>query len=409
MLAERGVKQERASQNLGGRLSGINWRAVTAVRPIPAVDSLVRPSFYRPELDVLRFCAFLAVYICHAVSHRLNYFAGDYVRSSATLPWITLARAGSYGVDLFFVLSAYLITELLIREKEECGTLDVRSFYIRRILRIWPLYFFFIAIAVFVPFCNPHRGFSLRYVVPFLCLLGNWSMVAFGWPDSVAVPLWSVSVEEQFYLLWPPIVAKLNRQGIVIAAVTMIAVANLTRLCVLLLHGTAPQLWGNTFAHLDSIAAGILLAVFLSGRTPDLGYGIRTGVIGCALLSLILRAHFVEILPRDTLGWGETLLGWPIVAAACTAIVIAFIGLKMQLRALRYLGKISYGLYVYHLLCIQIAERILPTGSYLFQTIARIGLSLGLTIIVSIASYAVLERPFLKLKNRFAHVASRPV
>jgi len=168
MLAERGANQERASQNLGGRLSGIRWRSATAVRPIPAINPLVRPSFYRPELDVLRFFAFLAVYVCHAVSHRLNYFAGDYVSSSVYLPWITVARAGSYGVDLFFVLSAYLITELLIREKKECGALDVRSFYIRRILRIWPLYFFFIAIAVFVPFCNPHHEFSFRYVVTFL-------------------------------------------------------------------------------------------------------------------------------------------------------------------------------------------------------------------------------------------------
>lgn len=97
------------------------------------------------------------------------------------------------------------------------------------------------------------------------------------------------------------------------------------------------------------------------------------------------------------------------MAAACTTIVVAFIGLKTQLRPLRYLGKISYGLYVYHLLCIRLAERIVQNKSGLLHTATLIGLSLAITIGISSASYAVLERPFLKLKNKFAHVTSRPV
>jgi peptidoglycan/LPS O-acetylase OafA/YrhL len=317
--------------------------------------------------------------------------------------------AGAYGVDLFFVLSAYLITELLLREKEEQGVLDVRSFYIRRILRIWPLYYFFILLAATVPFFNPYHSFTSRFVLPFLFLSGNWSLVAFGWPKSVADSLWSVSVEEQFYLLWPPIVAKLSRRGIVVAAMTMIVLANVARVCVLMLHGTTPQLWGNTFAHLDSIAAGILLAVLLSGRAPDIGYAMRMSLITSALIGLVLRAHFSEILPLDTLGWGETLLGWPIVAASCTAIVVTFIGLQARSRPLQYLGKISYGLYVYHMLCIRIAERILRHESGFLHQVLRIVLSLGITIVLSAVSYALLEKPFLNLKRRFTYVRSRPV
>jgi peptidoglycan/LPS O-acetylase OafA/YrhL len=368
-----------------------------------------RTSFYRPELDVLRFFAFLAVFMVHTTSYPLDYFVQRHVPRWAAEILVSIAYAGSYGVDLFFVLSAYLITELLVREKEERGALDVKSFYIRRILRIWPLYYFFVPLAAIIPFCNPQHAFGLRFVVPFLCLAGNWSLVAFGWPESVAIPLWSVSVEEQFYLLWPPIVARLSRRGIIRAAVVMIVLANLARFCVLLLHGSAPQLWGNTFAHLDSMAAGILLAVLLSGRAPGIGHWMRAGLVVCALLGLAARAHFVEILPRDAIGWGETLLGWPVVAASCTAMVVASIGLNVQVRPLRYLGKISYGLYVYHLLCIKIVEKLLCNESGFWHMALRFVLSLGITILISSASYAILEKPFLNLKRKFTYVSSRPV
>jgi peptidoglycan/LPS O-acetylase OafA/YrhL len=264
-------------------------------------------------------------------------------------------------------------------------------------------------LAFTVPFCNPKGQFTLQYLLLFLVLLGNWAMVVYGWPDSVAGSLWSVSVEEQFYLFWPPIVAMLTRRGVVVAAAVMIAAANVTRIYVCFLHCTAAQLWGNSFAHLDSIAAGILIAVFLSGRVPKIKNGIRAGMIGTALSALLLRAHFSEILPKDALGWGETLLGWPVVAAACAAILVAFTGLKINLPSLSHLGKISHGLYVYHVLCIRIAENMLKEEFGVTHLIGRVVLSFGMTIVFASASYAFLEAPFLRLKNRFAHIESRPV
>ena len=115
--------------------------------------------------------------------------------------------------------------------------MDVKSFYIRRILRIWPLYYFLFPLAAFVPFLNPVHAFTLRYFLPFLLLSGNWSTIIFGPPLSAALPLWSVSVEEQFYLLWPPMVARLSRRNIVFTALGMILLANASRVVVLLLHG----------------------------------------------------------------------------------------------------------------------------------------------------------------------------
>lgn len=204
---------------------------------IPSVRPSVKPSFYRPELDVLRFFAFLSVFVYHTLYVPLDHLVGRGVPMWFAQLQVSISRVGAYGVDLFFALSAYLITELLLREKEYRGTLDVKSFYIRRILRIWPLYYVFVLLAAVVPFLNPYHGFSLKYVLPFLFLAGNWSTIAFGPPYSAALPLWSVSIEEQFYLLWPPIVARLSRRGIVFSAVGMILMANVTRVIVLLLHG----------------------------------------------------------------------------------------------------------------------------------------------------------------------------
>src|SRR5690242_12425872 len=134
--------------------------------------------FYRPELDVLRFFAFLGVFFYHLKPRSLP---PEILRHSA-LPLVsTIVRlgkdsmeAGNFCVDLFFVLSSYLITELLVREKETRGFLDVRAFYIRRILRIWPLYFFFIALAYALQWFIPGQSFTWQYVLAFLLLCGNW-------------------------------------------------------------------------------------------------------------------------------------------------------------------------------------------------------------------------------------------
>jgi peptidoglycan/LPS O-acetylase OafA/YrhL len=101
-------------------------------------------SFYRPELDTLRFFAFLGVFVFHMAPLTIE----TYEPLGWIAPWLVAwFSSGAFGVDLFFALSAYLITTLLLREKETRGSLDVRNFYIRRILRIWPLYFAFIAFA----------------------------------------------------------------------------------------------------------------------------------------------------------------------------------------------------------------------------------------------------------------------
>lgn len=367
-----------------------------------------KAAFYRPELDVLRFCAFLAVFVVHSAVYPVSELLAHHIPLWAAEIELSVARAGAYGVDVFFVLSAYLITELLLREKQEKGKLDVKSFYIRRMLRIWPLYYFFVPLVALVPFLNPLHAFSARYVAAFLLLAGNWSFVLFGWPNSVAVPLWSISVEEQFYLLWPPMVSKLSRRKIILSAIGMVILANAVRVWALWRHSTSQQLWGNTFAHLDSIAAGILIAALLRGAAPKIAMVWRFALLVGAATILSIRGHYVTILPDDALGWRGTILGYPLVTVACAVIVLAFIGTPLRSSVLIYLGKISYGLYVYHLMCIAICDRVLPEGHGLLNVFLNKSLALGLTISIAALSYAVLEQPFLRLKRKFTYVQSRP-
>ena len=117
--------------------------------------------FYVPELDSLRFFAFLAVFICH-LSHELG---GSLV----------ITNTGTFGVDLFFTLSAYLITELLMREKERFGRVDVKSFYVRRILRIWPLYLGFLATVFIIVKLHPVPRVTDIYLITYMVFLGNFA------------------------------------------------------------------------------------------------------------------------------------------------------------------------------------------------------------------------------------------
>src|SRR6478672_4619620 len=129
--------------------------------------------FYRPELDVLRFFAFLGVFIFHAAPRTMDFYnAAGYPHWLSSL-LIPTFGAGAYGVDLFFALSAYLITSLLLRERDLRGTIDLRGFYLRRILRIWPLYLSFVAFAMIVGRFIPGQRLSAGYFLGFTFMAGN--------------------------------------------------------------------------------------------------------------------------------------------------------------------------------------------------------------------------------------------
>lgn len=122
----------------------------------------MRGSFYRPELDSLRFFAFLAVFVFHLIPSKYEIFFARDGPQWLTHAGITVVGAGKFGVDLLFTLSAFLITELLLRERETFEHLNVRAFYMRRILRIWPLHFFFLLMATVIEYGRNGDNLSWR-------------------------------------------------------------------------------------------------------------------------------------------------------------------------------------------------------------------------------------------------------
>ena len=366
------------------------------------------PSFYRPELDSLRFFAFLMVFMSH--SHRFvpaTFF-------SPRMAWaigVTLGT-GSWGVDLFFVLSAYLITELLRREKEATGKVHIGSFYARRVLRIWPLYFLAIGIGYLAQFVWTSQHLPTNYIVCFLLLGGNWICALHGIPHTVIGPLWSVSIEEQFYLSWPWVVRNLNLRWIRNLALLLLIVPTIARL-YLGLHNYPPiMFWCNTFARLDPILAGILLSLGLRGRTFKLSYGTRVFLFIISSVCLVLANKTFRLERLETTTLRNAVLGYPLAALLVSAMFVSVLGAPQagirwtSLPFLRYLGRISYGLYVFHRLCYVIAESAFGSTRGLAHYFVIVLTAFGLTLILAATSYRFFERPFLRLKERFTYVLS---
>jgi peptidoglycan/LPS O-acetylase OafA/YrhL len=263
-------------------------------------------------------------------------------------------------------------------------------------LRIWPLYFVFLAIAAVMPLPN-----ATKFFIGALFLSANWVIVAFGPAATVAAHLWSVSVEEQFYLLWPLAAKKLSRQGMAYLAIGLIAVANVARL--LLCRMSQDRVWPNTFAHLDSIAFGILCALFISKPLDVKLWRVPLFLLGLALW--ITCSHF-----RPSGSPLYVTLGYPGIALGALLLFLSVYGIQLKEGVLSYLGKISYGLYVWHGLVLASLWHYVFKGKITALSFAlHVISSLLLTIGIAALSYRFLEAPFLRMKKRFTWIESRPV
>jgi peptidoglycan/LPS O-acetylase OafA/YrhL len=342
--------------------------------------------------------------------HHTCATATDELKSAGGLQWLTasFAEAGAFGVDLFFLLSAYLITEILLRERKLTGAINVRDFYMRRILRIWPLYFSFVTFCFVIQWFTPST-FPLEGLLAFIFLAGNWYCTG-GFPISPVAPLWSVSIEEQFYLLWPLAVRHLSRLGMILVACTLVAVAFATRWYLLSGYVERSVVWCNTFARLDPIAVGILTAVVLDGRLPRISRWLRASLIPAGIMIIFLGAWKFRVLD-SAIPVLDGMVGYPCGTVGSWLIFIGFLGAPLDglklptYQWVLYLGRISYGLYVFHLFSLDAVKflllHFLGTSPVWLRGIA----GLLLTIALASASYRWLEVPFLRLKKRFAHVA----
>jgi peptidoglycan/LPS O-acetylase OafA/YrhL len=373
---------------------------------------------YLPQLDVMRFFAFLCVFLFHGLP------ANDMARHTGTARLIalfesTVRRSGETGVALFFLLSAYLITEILRREKLKTGRVHVKMFYIRRILRIWPLYYLAICIGVLLPYALPASRLGSVDLITFILFVKNWDIMLRGGARNPIFVLWTVSMEEQFYFVWPVAQSLLSRSRLILLCAILIVVIPLiaffpggffvthhaTNFAFLFVYFPIGGLFSELLAQhfqrtpLTLISFSGLLAVgaalWVGGTLIAFPGGAAEGALSSLVCGRCLVAIGTVVIFLAFL-WGEP--GW-----FPTWLV--------------YLGKISYGLYVFHVMMLQpiwlwlepiFLKRLLgaPLGSP--QTVlVHLGLSLLLTIAAAVLSYEFFERRFLQLKDRFAVIHSR--
>lgn len=345
---------------------------------------------------------------------------------------IDLLQFGWMGVQLFFVLSGFLITDILLKMKQ---TLPLHQylikFYLRRFLRIFPLYYFFLLVMLGISFyfisidykTNVMQVFIDQASYAFLYVYNFFSASIEFQPSRLMDHLWSLSVEEQFYIFWPLLIFIVPEKYIKNFFVTCIFAGFLFRLLFFLFYQSeqfenliAPAssaLYPLPFTHIDAFAFGAYISrfsipnakkqlLYLAIALPILGFGsqyISTGSIGIpsALGYPVTLPNAYQFL------WAYSLLNyWFALLIYCVVYEKMFIKF-LEIAPLRYLGKISYGLYVYHFPIIWFSTRVRDISVFVDVSFELVSLlAFFMTIVLASISYFLLEKPLIQLKDKVA-------
>ena len=372
-------------------------------------------SVYIPQFDIIRFFAAFMIVIYHSYIAWKGWFGlpgivstGDYKTFSRIgLHVDQFVRNFPLGVDIFFFISGYLLTYLLVVEKEKYGKVNIPKFYIRRGLRIWPLYFFLVALA---PFLVHWLGEKQPVYWPTIALINNFYTIhtqEWSYPFS---HFWSICIEEHFYLFWPLIIAFVPFLKLPLAITLLLGLSWGYKIySYIFLASNWFQLYLHTFSRMDVILLGGLLAVFYIKKP----FEFKLHWISITIISIIV----IVLLSYDDLSNFDNMLN----GVTRRFIYILLLGLLMmdvlfnpghksaigRFKPLLYMGKVSYGIYMYgNILVLVVIKKILPllghTNIYLY-----LFLVFTASLLVPVISYELMEKPFLKLKQRFSLVKTR--
>ncbi len=383
------------------------------------MNALVRPSGavksdgHIPALDGVRGLAIILVLFVHFVS--------DSAPRGTIELWLTkLTKYGAWGVDLFFVLSAFLITGILCDAKNKPHYF--RNFFVRRTLRIFPLYYgVLVALFVIWPLLPVHYPAGLSetfqkqvWLWPYasniyVSMHGSWDVLPY------VSHFWSLAVEEHFYLVWPFVVFACTQRTLVRVCIGAALFSLCLRSALSFAGASDVALVALTPCRLDALSVGALLAIASrSLGIQRLGAVARPALIGFSLLvvgatawNAIVGAFSEVVLPlRGTLvalAFGALLIS-SVVAPAGSRLSRGF-----SSRFMRFFGKYSYGIYVFHFMVATIMK--------VYAVEARLGQALGSplaglavqallgvagSVLLAVGSYELFEKHFLRLKTRFA-------
>ena len=315
-----------------------------------------------------------------------------------------------HAVVLFFVLSGYLITYLLIKEKEKFGTIAVRKFYTRRILRIWPLFYAALMLAVLViPFNTFEKSiaYNLQSIGLYFLFIPNFALMA-GFKLPTIAPLWSIGVEEQFYAVWP-VVLKAIKNIFLFLVVFILAYIALKLALVLTGNIWSPFSINLNYFSYDTLAFGGIAAWLYAKQHSALKVLYHPVLEITAWLFFIascvlgpLEAHYIINKEIYSVAFAIIILN---VSTNSSAVI------KLKGKLPEFLGRISYGMYVLHpfviiLTAIPLKHVVPAIHSKLLQLMFINVVVVPLTILAAWLSYRYFESWFLKRKDRYSRVLS---
>lgn len=365
---------------------------------------------YFENLDGIRFFCFLSVFFFHSFHTELQY-----IKDSFSYNFITeqIFKNGYLGVNFFFVLSGFLITYLLILEKKENKQINLGKFWLRRILRIWPLFYFCVIFGFFIfPQVKLFFGQTpneTANIIYYLTFTNNFDFIQNGLPDaSILGVLWSIAIEEQFYLIWPLIlyIFPIKKFWIPFAIIIVSSLVYRAANDSYLSHEF------HTLSCIGDMTVGSLGAwLILNFNT----FKSKICSLNKSSIFLIYLTFFLIYFFRDEISKESYI--FRIFERIVIAIPIIFIILEQnysknsffklsKFKLISNLGKITYGMYCLHfigiLITITIMDKINLNTKLWHVIILQTIIALSLTIIISKISFKFFESPFLKLKAKFS-------
>lgn len=353
--------------------------AGAATRPVPATADGYRLG-QRPALDGLRAIAVAMVLYNHtALPHS--------------------GTAGTVGVTVFFVLSGFLITRLLLEEWDTRAGISLPRFYIRRSLRLMPAMVAYVAVTALVAIRYDERLEQVLWAGLYVTNIVR----TFGEYVTLTPHTWSLAMEEQFYLVWPALLIglvgmlRLSRRGLALALVAMIGLSLAYRYWLIESGATLQRLHNDPLVVAFSLLVGCLLAVVVAWR----GWRFLGGLAFAASLAVLLA-----LCVQDKGVWVYSLMVPATTLASAVAILVVvrdgrgprWVHAVLTWAPLRGLGRISYGLYLWHYTVYYVVKQQLP-GAEPSQVATRVVVEVLLSVAVATLSYHLLESKFLKLKD----------
>lgn len=356
---------------------------------------------YFPNLDGLRCIAVLLVVVWHIEIHKVRFgFKQLYFNDT-----------GFMGVSVFFILSGFLITYILLTEKELNQKVNFKAFYMRRILRIWPLYFF----ALFFGFFIYPRGMSLSTLIMCLLLLPNIPFMLARIHPYVQ-PIWSLGVEEQFYLFHPQFFRLKNKKAIFIAiALLTIFIITIKEIGFrfpnnFFLSNLANYLY---YFRIEELLMGSMAAIIVYAyNQQELNNNRLVRLLFNKYVQILSWVYFTGHIFLTHCAWNifsdNALFAVSVMLVVMNLCMAETSIIQLKQNFLRYIGKVSYGIYLLHnivlISLLYLLKRYASNLNPILINVIIYGLTIPLSVLIASISYKYFESYFLRLKVRFSTV-----